>query len=611
MSLTNNTNSWTRGKIGGKIDYSSEIEFLFKLDNTIQTAKSIQVQDGSVGHYIACTDMKRIILNFEQMRNLSGNSYFDFLIYVKGFNYHEMSHVMFTRYGAYSAPREARESLNVLEDQRIECVFSKKYPKSKSYFRLLSLGYVLKDGMEPNHYILLYGRRFIIGKQDIMEDLRDLCVEKYGENIIKQAEAIIDEYIETTDVDKQIALGIKFYHLFGQKVQSPYQRPFLQTKGKSSTSNEEKELTEQISEDIKKGLEKIEEEQKEIEQKNNQKTTESDERIGEQSNEGKEKDGMSSAVSQKTSKDNDDLQSGSGSQSNEQSELQSAINKLLKKTMQEVQDEVERQMSSMGKQTFEGSQSTSVNDSILVFTPESRHFSTMRKLKEQIKKMRNDLDNRTVYHQKRGKIDMRRAMINSNSYKIADFKKFSPSKLSNTRLAVTVLLDSSGSMSNSDFDTAVGSGWAIANALEECGSKVKVIEFSDNYRILKDFDEDSKKSKWGRNYNSGTFVISALKDAAKSLDEVSKRDNIKNQMIMIITDGGFMSRDTTEKITKELKDKGVYVTLFRVGSSTDYASRDAYNKIVTVRNFTQLTKGMTEMVQHIQLETVRKVKMNT
>lgn len=544
-------------------NFDAEKDFLFKIDNTLQSKKMVSIQeDKGYGSHIACTDLSKIFLNFEQIKSLSKGDYENFLRFVKGFNYHELSHILYTKYGRVNDYKIHR-SLNLLEDQRIENMFSKKYLKSVDYFRLLSVGYVLKDGFKPDDYLLLYGRRFIIGDVEIMKKLKAICIGKYMKLTVEAAEKIIDEYLVTTDKDHQIFLAKKFYDLF-PNVNNKQAPTDGKGNGRKSNSKDDKELSEKVKDDIEKGL-------------------------------------------------SNDNESVVGEKSDSDKEL---INKLIDKSVKNMKTDIENQMKIMEKQSFGDK---SLNISLKIFQPEANHIKVMNDLKMQIRKIRNDLDNKTVYNQKRGRINMRKA-ISSNIYNTNDFKMFIPEKLSKTKLAVSVLIDSSGSMQDKNYETALSSGWAVATALEDSGSKVKVYEFSTGWKVLKDFDTISKNGKWGRNYSGGTSPGNAYLDAERSLNLVSKKYNINNQVIIIITDGQFKPDDRiiVENKALELKKKGIYTAILYVGQNyilsdgkdliDHYMDKTKYNKVIPIRNFNSLTNVITQMIKSLQIDIIKRIK---
>jgi len=105
--------------------FFQEIDFLTRLNNTVQRKSEVFVikhepsYNSIGGSGIAFTDLKNVHLNFGEIKILSGMDYSLFLSLVKGFNYHELSHVMFTKHKSnlYDNVRFlVREALNILED---------------------------------------------------------------------------------------------------------------------------------------------------------------------------------------------------------------------------------------------------------------------------------------------------------------------------------------------------------------------------------------------------------------------------------------------------------------------------------------------------------------
>ena len=576
MTLTNNPISWSERK--SKQDFNKEANFLHKLDNTIQHTKNINIIESSQIPY-AATDMKNILLNLKAIKQLSNDDYPTFFRLLRSFNYHEICHILYTKYSLKSVPWKIHQALNLLEDQRIETMFSTKYPSTKKHFKKLAIKTILGDGYKDTDYLLIYGRRYILEHPTILKKLRKLALKKYTEETITQAEDIIDTYVKTMDVPTQIKLATELYNLIPNTPQSNTQEPNRTNTGRNSTSKEEKEIS------------------KEIEKKQAEEKQEAEEK--------QDENGSQDTQDKPTTEEEDAKQNNTDKEE---------IEELEKEVDDETAEDIEQDMNTIGKHSFD-EQEIEGNTSQLIFLPNNKHQNTMKQLKQTIKRMRNDLDNKTEYNQKKGKLDMRRAMQHEESHKIEDFKRYIPSRLNKTRLAVSILLDSSGSMENNDYETAISSGWAIATALEESGSKVKVYEFSEKHRIIKDFNEQSSKAKWGRDGNLGsqTYPESALKDTIESLDNISKKDNIRNQLVILLTDGAFNRISEVEQITKTIKNKGIFIALIRVYKNSFQAgnrnyNEASYNKVVSLKGFEQLTKQMIEIVKKIQLETVKKIR---
>lgn len=111
--------------------------FLEKLD-CILSMKLLRVKnyDG------ACTDGRVIFLPIEYYKKQANNMR-DYLLMIKGLNYHELAHVLFTTYTRKQIKKFCADNgirynyffdvLNMLEDMRIENYIVKVYPKCKPY----------------------------------------------------------------------------------------------------------------------------------------------------------------------------------------------------------------------------------------------------------------------------------------------------------------------------------------------------------------------------------------------------------------------------------------------------------------------------------------------
>ena len=639
--------------------YDKETEFLYKLNNTLQTKKNISVMATKSSHY-AFTGLRNISINFGMVEKMSKDDYFKFLLLSKGFNYHEFAHILYTKYGQVNW--DIRESINKLEDQRIELMFAKKYKKAGSYFQMLVLSLIKKHGLNDDVYSQIYGRRFFIEDKELIKKVKELFIKSKGLETTKKVEEIIDTYLVTTDIEKQKSLAFELRKLIGSK-------PNLTSlttrngKGTKKVTKEEKEQIKEIIEDMKEETEVVKEEEENNEQdseddnnsenensesddsKNEDESEESETGSGQgdSEEEGETDSGSGSGDKDEESKISDENNtSGSGKESEDDSdnsvendsennikgngnsksssELKDELNEKMDKILDDVKDdfeeEIESQMERMDKHDFEDTNEN--NDSNMIFTPEEKHKEMSKKLERQIKLMRNELDSSIVTRQRKGRVDMRRVMSN-NSYKTDDFKRFLKSKLNKTKLGVSLILDSSGSVKDSDFNTIIGAGWSIAKALEETNSMTKIYEFSDEYRVVKEFDKTVSHSNWGRNYNNRTDVCRPLEHTEKSLELIKKQYDLQNLVVFILTDGVFDDVKRAEKITLRLKEKGVYVVLlrvqsddmrnFRVRRKIDFNNKLAYNKIVDIKGFDHLQEEMQEIIRDIQLDVVNKIRL--
>lgn len=121
---------------------------------------------------------------------------------LKGLNYHEMSHVLFTPRSHDEVTRRVKErqlsdskwwyAFNALEDQRIETWFSGLYGPSKRYFEAAVLTWLLENG-GATAAMLLHGRKYLQPK--IRVNAGRVFEAQYGKDLHDELRSIIDEYV--------------------------------------------------------------------------------------------------------------------------------------------------------------------------------------------------------------------------------------------------------------------------------------------------------------------------------------------------------------------------------------------------------------------------------
>ena len=142
------------------------------------------------------------------------------LISMKGLNYHELAHVMFTpRNGQKPTSTIAKRArsedfgiwhaYNVLEDQRIETLFSARFPIAAQYFTVTVNQFIVavaqgrvgyegeanrtgKNQQFANMHLLLHGRKYLPKK--IRKAAREAFVSYHSVEDALLLEGLIDEY---------------------------------------------------------------------------------------------------------------------------------------------------------------------------------------------------------------------------------------------------------------------------------------------------------------------------------------------------------------------------------------------------------------------------------
>lgn len=147
---------------------------------------------------------------------------------MKGLNYHELSHVLYTPRMSDELPRRVKEraqntgdhdwwyAFNALEDQRIETWFTSTYKPSRRYFEATIIQYLLANGNAETN-ILLHGRKYLSPR--LRAKVRKAFITKYGQNLHDEFASVIDDYIQVllpVETVKALSLVKKFYELLKQ-----------------------------------------------------------------------------------------------------------------------------------------------------------------------------------------------------------------------------------------------------------------------------------------------------------------------------------------------------------------------------------------------------------
>lgn len=149
---------------------------------------------------------------------------------MKGINYHEVAHCLFSpsRVGspyAEALQREATDNgfalrevwgpANHIEDQRIEGLFAAAYPGSRLYFRAATTNGLLKtDSDKPSRpevaFFYTHGRRYL--PKSLRRAHRTAAIDNFGPEIVDRWTKMMDEYVGLTligDADRAAQLVIE------------------------------------------------------------------------------------------------------------------------------------------------------------------------------------------------------------------------------------------------------------------------------------------------------------------------------------------------------------------------------------------------------------------
>lgn len=151
------------------------------------------------------TDGLDIHLNGKMAREMiRQNDPLSAVLRLKGLNYHELCHVLYTPRMNDDIVRRVIETarktgshkwwyaFNALEDQRIETWFTATYGASRRYFEAVILEWIIKNG-NAEAAILVYGRKYLSPR--IRVQAGRVFKKKYDKALYDEFKTVIDEYI--------------------------------------------------------------------------------------------------------------------------------------------------------------------------------------------------------------------------------------------------------------------------------------------------------------------------------------------------------------------------------------------------------------------------------
>lgn len=595
--------------------YTDESLFFQKVDRILSGMPTISVQQGSrTGSDIAFTNTgtKEIFLNFPKINEIETDTT-KFIGLCKGFNYHELAHILYTRRSAKMKwSGNLLQISNALEDGKIERLFSEEYPKAKKYFEncVLRVLWNERADLSPLMFLAIYSRGELL-PPNIINYFEKSFAKAYTIEVTEKVKVLINKYIRETDIDKQYDIVQDIANLLGEDLDLANEQNFgrlvceiltsacksmpkaLQEKlknlqaHKSQLSEAERKEVEKVAKEIQALRDKIKELEKELD-KTEQKLW-NDENLT-QTQKQRLKDKI-----KELEKQIENLQKQLKQMLMQNpSELSPILTQGIGLIEVSIDTEVQNDL-----RTIYGGGCGSESGSELQTTPfmvTPKHKELANKLKNIVKIIKNDLKQGYIPNRKAGKINLRKSMNWKSTGNTRIFKKYIPSKLDKSRLGVIALLDSSGSMGDKDFNDALACSWILCEALEKVGNKVALIEYSTNYKIIKGFD---KKGDFRRHFSDGTTPLRAITTATELIEEQKAKNGIKNWLLFILTDGCWEQPAECDALLSTIsKSKEVDTIMIHFGHDTPEAHK--CNHTIKINDMDKLAEIFKSVVKKVQ-----------
>lgn len=576
----------------------------------------------------------------------------DFFLEIRGLNYHELCHVMFT-----PSPRSEfmkqfkrklknshhssvlRASMNILEDQRIEMRFVSMYSQSSPFFRSAVLHNLLTEGTDEKTYLLIAGRFYLPKK--LRRAARKQFADSYGEAMANELDSIVKQYATVTypyDLLRGMALIDRFKDLLLRVDNSddvsenagdaPQRRVvYVRTNCGHDQANEDgegdyrgvpakeqREAAKHIESHIIDDDEDDEDEfDGDIESSRGSGT--SDESQDDQDDE-EESDSEDSSSPEDDADGNDS--EGSGASLDQQGEFTAAPNQdsldslrdLVKDEIEAIKDddalkdELERLAEAVQRESMRQSE-LPAGSWAYDERPASETVRRLRhKLRTELAILKTDLEPSWLKNQTAGRVNVAR-FARRQPHELDVFDRWDEGAEEDSSCEVAVLIDCSGSMSGMML-AASEIAWAVKGSLSDNDIECTIAGFSTSWSVLHG-PRDKVNPMMVQVYKSeaSTDPLESLKALQRRLSTSSAR----NKLLLVITDGMWHSPDESDQVIVNMGESGIHTVLLGLqGAASKYGAHGCQiaEDITTidemasvVRNF--VTAVMQQARQHLAL----------
>jgi hypothetical protein len=641
----------------------SVTNILQKTNRLLSENEKIVVQNGNVSGSIAQINIKTRIITLDiegttrLLEQAKKNSMFNFVTLTKAVNYHELAHFSFADYSPTQikdkvyekykeycnapntkAPMTAsykkwkikfkkhlyidgsslKQYLNILEDLRIEKLFSTQYPRAKFYFSfsLAMLNSPKKMDIERMNsetllslYALWYGRRYLFDESSAMIDnLKKIAQQSIPKKVIKMTEEIIDSFIVEVDADERVEIAY-FLALVGR---------FL-SQIKQQESNRGNDCSSSNDDDIETGRKRS---SKNLQELIGEMKLSDEEEEGQEDGQGKKASGKGKGNKNEQNLDEEkETEDNSVEEDTEeniktrqekrqkQESLANQIQELIDKFTDSIEDKLQSDESfkkEVDRNIQEITGKSSIDETGVPFKFGAEEQFETGRIEQLLRKLRGDLSASYQRYESRGKIDVPSFIRAKHNQDLKMFARRTINKMSLARLGVSFIIDSSGSVNDNDFSQEMKAVYCFSKALEKLQNKVEVIEFSSEYRILKGFNQTGD---WKRSYRDNTRASRPMAKSIANLEQIKSNERINNRYIILVSDGYFNDSSAVVDTIKKAHSFGIKVIWILVGNGGgNNKIKNDFDEFICIEKFTDLSQKMQSLINRMQREVIRNIE---
>ena len=531
---------------------------------------------------------------------------------LKGLNYHELCHVLYTPRQNDELPRQILKraeqdgnymlwmhAFNALEDQRIETWFASKYWVSRRYFEATVLEYIIRNG-STELAVLVYGRKYLSPK--IRVQAGKVFKKKYGKALYDEFKTVIDEYVTLAlpaDSIKAMRLITRYKELLtdmqkangnqplpvliigdngmmGPNQNGPVSHgdPTVVRTGKpmpGSGNKTARALAEEMIEDAM-DADAAEEAAQEASEKNGGGKEAADTK-GEGSGQGDSgQDGNSNEKSGQSS-DTEATGSGGGGASKDGAPPVKDPNKSLAEEMSDLVDQAHDDMADVREDETVQNDVEQVLDSVKAVenngkldalgeadirgyrVPGDKVNLATRKVHDVLSRIRQDAEPETLFRQNHGRLDPRRWM-RRKPHEMDVYRTWAPGNEEETEVEACVICDVSGSMGHriSDASDAL---YALKRAFDKLDIRTTVLAFGSGHTVVYQPGEKARPNKVPvLSTAGGTDPTTAL----EQVNRILAKSQSPNKVLITITDGQWNGGTEWDKTVYGPRMKSIHKT---------------------------------------------------
>jgi uncharacterized protein YegL len=556
------------------------VQFFGRVNSAFTFRKvSVKVEDSPLGAPAwsgasEVTFNSRLIGDLDDARSIAS---------VKGLDLHEISHILYT-------PREGSEifdyvrenkffmAYNCLEDQRIETLFTSKYPSTIEWFTAtILIHFVEKPEAFESSYPLLRGRRYLPTElrarsrnaYSNQDDLDELCeiVDTYrtllfpadtekGKELVRRFHDLLPKQEMPDESGQGVKVTIKIKDPFGHGERpsegletSSTSRPISPKKQEKDRDRSAK-LDKEDDADLAELLKSSDALELEIDLDDFDDADDSDIDL----------DDADDADLDSENESDNESSGGTGAGDKAGKIVDTVINDLLDDLLnnKDVANEINNILRQLG-----GLPSLATNNSkepalapVKAITPDATTHHASLSFGRELERLKALYEPAWDKYEPQGRLDANRYMRGDDLDTV--FDRWNEGRDDATEIECVILLDNSGSMSGFKARNAYRAMYAIKRALDRINANCTVLTFNDEVKTLYRTNDKATSVIRDAGTGGGTVIDSALQRATKILAETEKPVRI----FFAITDGDWSGNQDSNHETIQRMSRAGILTAF-------------------------------------------------